>query len=73
MFIREIVAIYFKEERLVNGKPNALKVKPTILMDTGYFDFPFTTYSFHVYIAQFSTCISKLFLTLLKLLLQLIP
>lgn len=39
MFLGEIVAVYAKEECLdQNGKPDALKVKPTILMDTGYFD-----------------------------------
>lgn len=39
MFIGEIVAVYANEDCLENGRPNALKVKPTILMDTGYFDF----------------------------------
>lgn len=38
MFIGEIVAVYANEECLDHGKPNALKVKPTILMDSGYFD-----------------------------------
>jgi hypothetical protein len=38
MFIGGIVAVYAKEECLDNGRPNALKVKPTILMDTGCFD-----------------------------------
>jgi flavin reductase (DIM6/NTAB) family NADH-FMN oxidoreductase RutF len=38
MFIGEIVAVYANEACLENGKPNALKVKPTILMDTGYFE-----------------------------------
>ena len=38
MFLGEIVATYAEEDCLENGRPNALKVKPTILMDTGYFD-----------------------------------
>lgn len=38
MFLGEIVAAYANENCLENGKPNALKVKPTVLMDTGYFD-----------------------------------
>jgi flavin reductase (DIM6/NTAB) family NADH-FMN oxidoreductase RutF len=38
MFIGEIVATYANEECLENGKPDALKVKPTILMHTGYFN-----------------------------------
>lgn len=39
MFLGEIVAVYVKEECLgQNGKPDALRVKPTIIMDTGYFD-----------------------------------
>ena len=38
MFIGEIVAVYANEDCLENGRPNALKVKPTILMDTGYCD-----------------------------------
>lgn len=38
MFIGEIVAVYADEECLENGRPNALKIKPTILMDSGYFD-----------------------------------
>lgn len=38
MFIGEIVAAYANEECLENGRPNALKVKPTVLMDSGYFD-----------------------------------
>lgn len=37
MFIGEIVAVYANEECLENGRPNGLKVKPTILMDSGYF------------------------------------
>lgn len=38
MFLGEIVAVYANEECLEDGKPDALKVMPTILMDTGYFD-----------------------------------
>ncbi len=38
MFLGEIVAAYGDEECLENGRPNALKVKPTVLMDSGYFD-----------------------------------
>lgn len=38
MFLGEIVATYANEDCLENGRPNALKVKPTILMDSGYFD-----------------------------------
>ncbi len=38
MFLGEIVAVYAKEECLENGKPDALKVKPTIMMTSGYFD-----------------------------------
>lgn len=38
MFIGEIVATYANEGCLENGRPNALKVKPTVLMDSGYFD-----------------------------------
>ena len=38
MFIGEIVAVYANEDCLENGRPNALKVKPTIMMDSGYFD-----------------------------------
>ena len=38
MFIGEIVAVYANEDCLENGKPNALKVKPTIMMGSGYFD-----------------------------------
>jgi flavin reductase (DIM6/NTAB) family NADH-FMN oxidoreductase RutF len=36
MFLGEIVAAYANENCLENGRPNALKVKPTVLMDTGY-------------------------------------
>jgi flavin reductase (DIM6/NTAB) family NADH-FMN oxidoreductase RutF len=38
MFLGEIVAAYANEECLENGRPNALKIKPTIMMDSGYFD-----------------------------------
>jgi len=38
MFIGEIVAAYANEDCVENGKPNALKVKPTIMMGSGYFD-----------------------------------
>ncbi|WP_238881651.1 flavin reductase family protein [Clostridium sp. YIM B02551] len=38
MFIGEIVSVYAKEECLDNGKPNALKVDPIIMMDSGYFN-----------------------------------
>lgn len=38
MFLGEIVAAYAKEECLENGRPDALKVNPTILMDSGYYD-----------------------------------
>jgi len=38
MFLGEIVAAYADEDCLENGRPNALKVKPTVLMDSGYFD-----------------------------------
>lgn len=37
MFLGEIVAAYADEGCLENERPNALKVKPTVLMDTGYF------------------------------------
>ncbi|MFT4146134.1 MAG: flavin reductase family protein [Mobilitalea sp.] len=38
MFLGEIVGVYAKEECLVNNKPDALKVNPIIIMDSGYFD-----------------------------------
>lgn len=38
MFMGEIVAAYANEKCLENGRPDALKVKPTILMDSGYFN-----------------------------------
>ncbi|MPM69740.1 hypothetical protein SDC9_116688 [bioreactor metagenome] len=37
MFLGEIVAVYANENCLEDGRPNALTVKPTVLMDTGYF------------------------------------
>jgi flavin reductase (DIM6/NTAB) family NADH-FMN oxidoreductase RutF len=37
MFLGEIVAVYADEECLENGKPDALKVKPTIMMNPGYY------------------------------------
>lgn len=38
MFIGEIVAVYAEESCIVKNKPDALKVNPVILMDTGYFN-----------------------------------
>jgi flavin reductase (DIM6/NTAB) family NADH-FMN oxidoreductase RutF len=38
MFLGEIIAVYANENCLDNGRPNALKVKPIIMMDSGYFD-----------------------------------
>jgi len=38
MFIGEIVAVYADENCLENGIPNAVKVKPTIMMGSSYFD-----------------------------------
>jgi flavin reductase (DIM6/NTAB) family NADH-FMN oxidoreductase RutF len=38
MFFGEIVAVYANEDCLENGRPNAVKIKPTIIMDSGYFD-----------------------------------
>ena len=38
MFLGEIVAAYANEDCLEDGKPDALKAKPTILMNSGYFD-----------------------------------
>lgn len=32
------LAAYADEDCLQNGRPDALKVKPTVLMDSGYFD-----------------------------------
>ncbi len=37
MFLGEIIAVYAREECLENGKPDALKVKPTIMMNPGYY------------------------------------
>lgn len=38
MFLGEIVAAYADDDCLENGRPDALKVNPIVLMDTGYFD-----------------------------------
>ncbi|MDF2566952.1 MAG: flr [Oscillospiraceae bacterium] len=38
MFIGEIVAVYADEKCLENERPNALKVDPIILMDSGYYN-----------------------------------
>lgn len=38
MFLGEIVATYADENCIHNGRPDALKVKPTVMMDSGYFD-----------------------------------
>jgi flavin reductase (DIM6/NTAB) family NADH-FMN oxidoreductase RutF len=38
LFLGEIVAAYAREDCLNNGRPDALKVNPTILLDTGYFN-----------------------------------
>lgn len=38
MFIGEIVAVYANEDCLENGTPNALEVKPTIMMYPGYYN-----------------------------------
>lgn len=38
MFIGEIVDAYANEGCLENSRPNALIVKPTVLMDSAYFD-----------------------------------
>ena len=37
MFLGEIVAAYADEACLENGRPNAVKVSPIVLMDSGYF------------------------------------
>lgn len=37
MFLGEIVATYAKEDCLENDRPNALKSKPIVMMDSGYF------------------------------------
>ena len=38
MFLGQIVAVYAKEECLEEGRPDALKVKLTIMMSLGYYD-----------------------------------
>lgn len=38
MFLGEIVAVYANEDCLENGRPDALKIKPIVMMDAGYFD-----------------------------------
>ena len=38
MFIGEIVAVYADESCITNNRPDALKVNPIILMDSGYFN-----------------------------------
>jgi flavin reductase (DIM6/NTAB) family NADH-FMN oxidoreductase RutF len=38
MFIGEIVAAYANDDCLENGRPDALKAKPTVMMGSGYFD-----------------------------------
>jgi len=38
MFLGEIVAVYVNENCIEDGRPNALKVNPTIMMGLGYFD-----------------------------------
>lgn len=38
MFLGEIVAVYAHEDCIDQGKPNALKVDPIILMDSGYYN-----------------------------------
>ena len=38
MFLGEIVAAYADDACLENGKPDAEKVMPTVLMDAGYFN-----------------------------------
>ena len=38
MFLGEIVATYANEDCLVNEKPDALKVNPTLMMTAGYFN-----------------------------------
>lgn len=38
MFLGEIVASYADQSCLESGKPDAVKVNPTILMNTGYFN-----------------------------------
>ncbi|MDF2905922.1 MAG: hypothetical protein K0R34_1243 [Herbinix sp.] len=38
MFLGEIIAVYAYENCIEHDKPNALKVNPVILMDSGYFN-----------------------------------
>lgn len=38
MFLGEIVAVYANEDCIDNNRPDALKVNPIVLMDTGYFN-----------------------------------
>lgn len=38
MFLGEIVAAYANEECLENGRPDAVKCKPIVMMDSGYFN-----------------------------------
>jgi flavin reductase (DIM6/NTAB) family NADH-FMN oxidoreductase RutF len=38
MFLGEIAAVYADEECLDNDRPDALKIKPIVMMDAGYFD-----------------------------------
>jgi flavin reductase (DIM6/NTAB) family NADH-FMN oxidoreductase RutF len=38
MFLGEIVAVYANEVCLENDRPDALKIKPIVMMDAGYFD-----------------------------------
>ncbi len=38
MFLGEIVAVYANEDCLENDRPNALKIKPIVMMDAAYFD-----------------------------------
>lgn len=38
MFLGEIVAAYADQNCLEDGKPNGVKVNPTIMMNTGYFN-----------------------------------
>lgn len=38
MFLGEIVAVYANDKCLEYGRPDALKVKPTIMMMPGYYE-----------------------------------
>jgi len=38
MFLGEIVAVYANEDCVDNGKPNALKMKPIVMMAAEYYD-----------------------------------